>query len=129
MDGPIVNSLPKSLSSSSSLLKVALDPPPTCPRLDSVVEAALEESSAGAVIGPPKATVYRFLGVGLTLVCLCVAGLGGGGRPFPFPEGVGLIACAEALAETGAAAEAVGFDEDNSDGDIVRPPNEEETEE
>ena len=57
------------------------------------MEAAFDEnssSSGGAVIGPPSATVYRFLaaavGVGLTLVCLRpVANFGGGNPCAPRP--------------------------------------------
>lgn len=76
-------------------------------------EAAFEEnssSSGGAVIGPPSATVYRFLGVGLTLVCLFpAADFGGGGKPCCAPRpfagaGVGLavrLAGAEAGANLG----------------------------
>ena len=96
-------------------------PPPPRPRFESVVVGAtgLGETSSGAVIGPPKATVYRFLGVGLTLVCLCVAGLDGGGRPFP--AGVGL----KARVAPGGGAVAGDRDGDIGDGEIVRPPNDE----
>jgi hypothetical protein len=56
---------------------------------------ALDDISSGdgdrATIRSPRATVYRFLGVGLTLDCRGDAALCGGGRAFPDWDGLVVI--------------------------------------